>query len=66
MVAIEPGNTEQASRRTGGNSETRERTNGNLLPYQAISRREWRHKVGVDELDICLGFAPENPNGPLA
>jgi hypothetical protein len=70
VVAIDPGNTEQASTRTGGNSYTPERINGNLLPYQAISRGQWRQMVGVNELDKKIAEARQNsaldqPGGAL-
>jgi hypothetical protein len=71
---MEPGNTEQASARTsartGGNSETPERINGNLIPYQTSSRAQWRHAVGVNEVNNKVAEARQNhaldqPGGAL-
>jgi hypothetical protein len=70
VVAIDPGNTEQASTRTGGNSETPERINRDLTPYQLVSRDQWRHEVGVNELNNKVAEARQNraldqPGGAL-
>jgi hypothetical protein len=70
MAAIDPGNTEQAYTRTGGNSLTPERTNGSLIPYQTFSRGQWRHEVGLNELDKKVAEARQNsaidqPGGAL-
>jgi hypothetical protein len=60
VVAIDPGNTEQASTRTGGNSETPECINRDLTPYQLVSRDQWRHEVGVNELNKKVAEARQN------
>jgi hypothetical protein len=70
VLSIDPGNTEQASTRTGGNSETPQRINGNLIPYQASSRAQWRHEVGVNELNSKVAedrqnHALDQPGGAL-